>query len=68
MTNNALALTAGSTKIWTMPILPEQYDQSPLTQEEWQALEYCDGLLGPPMKFTTLSSKNASRSTAWYHA
>jgi hypothetical protein len=26
------------------------------------------GLLGPPMKFTTLSSKNACRSTAWYHA
>src|SRR2546430_263548 len=42
MTNNALALTAGPTKIWTMPILPEQYDRSSLTQEEWQALEYCN--------------------------
>src|SRR6266567_3842458 len=41
MTNNALALTAGPTKVWTMPILPEHYDRSPLTQEEWQALEYC---------------------------
>ena len=41
MTNNALALTDGPTKIWTMPILPEQYDRSPLTQEEWQALECC---------------------------
>ena len=38
-------LQTGSTKIWTMPILPEQYDQSPLTQEEWQALEYCDSHL-----------------------
>src|SRR6266571_3870984 len=45
MTNNALALTPGSTKLWTMPILPEQYDRSPLTQEEWQALEYCNSHL-----------------------
>lgn len=42
MTNNAPALPPGTTTIWKMPILPEQYDRSPLTQEEWQALEYCD--------------------------
>ncbi len=41
MVNNVLAIATGPKKIWTLPILPEQYDRSPLTQEEWQALEYC---------------------------
>src|SRR6266487_659632 len=26
---------------WQMPIAPEQYDRSPLTEEEWQAIQHC---------------------------
>ena len=45
MTNNMLAPTAEPTKIWKMPILPEHYDRSPLTQEEWEALAYCNNYI-----------------------
>jgi len=42
MMNNMLASTDEPTRIWKMPVLPEQYDRSPLSSEEWQALEYCE--------------------------
>jgi integrase len=30
-----------STETWQMPVVPENYDRTSLTQEEWQALEFC---------------------------
>jgi len=40
MTSSSRSVFSPSSMKWQMSIVPESYDHSPLTTEEWQALEY----------------------------
>ncbi|MBA2682632.1 MAG: hypothetical protein H0U76_30090 [Ktedonobacteraceae bacterium] len=40
MTSNLSPLSPGSLECWQMPVVPEQYDRKPLTDEERWALEH----------------------------